>query len=349
VRGRVDDWRLYAKALSADELAEVMRGEPWLAWNPQPGNGVVTDVERASMLSWSAGDGAVAHNVFVALDADTLRNADDTDTTGVYRGQYTETAYALEGVQADITYYWRIDEVQADGSVRKGNPWKFTTAAYLIIDNFNDYSGESGMEVYLSWIDGYADPALGGSYTGHADPPYVEKSISSSPSLPLYYNNDGATFTHEDGTTSTPTFSEVKHLLEGNERNWTRHSVETLSISYHGVEAGTEDDTTGNIPDRFYVAIEDGSGKVAVFDHPDNPNAVTRAAWEPAFVIALADIAALGVDLTDVASITFGVGQPGGPAGGVGVLYIDDVLLYPTMPDDPNDPDIPEVPAPADI
>ena len=85
--GLVDDWRIYTKALTVAEIVEVMRGEPWLAWGPQPGNGTQTDALRASTLSWKAGDGATAHDVYLATDPDALQNADTTDTTGLYLGR----------------------------------------------------------------------------------------------------------------------------------------------------------------------------------------------------------------------------------------------------------------------
>ena len=147
------DWRLYSKALTAAELTEVMRGEPWLAWDPQPGNGTQTDVLRASTLSWKVGDGATTHDVYVSTDSDALQNADVDDTTGVYHGRHTETSYALGDVQPITTYYWRIDEVQADGSIHKGNAWSFMTANFLIVDDFEDYDIGSN-EIWWAWKDG---------------------------------------------------------------------------------------------------------------------------------------------------------------------------------------------------
>jgi len=51
--GVVDDVRFYNKALTQAEVAELTRGDPLAAWNPNPGNNATVDVEGAkSPLNW---------------------------------------------------------------------------------------------------------------------------------------------------------------------------------------------------------------------------------------------------------------------------------------------------------
>jgi len=246
VRGKVDDWRMYSKALTAAELTEVMRGEPWLAWDPQPGTGTQTDVLRASTLSWKAGDDATAHDVYVSTDSDALQNADVNDTAGVYHGRQTETSYALGDVQQVTTYYWRIDEVQADGSIRKGNAWSFTTANFLILDDFEDYD-VSNNEIWWTWKDGigYAShptlPDHPGNGTGsmvgdETTGSYMEETIvhGGSQSMPVFYDNSVLMYSEVEKTLIYP-------------RDWTENGVSTLTVWFRG--------DSDNAAETLYVCL----------------------------------------------------------------------------------------------
>lgn len=64
-------------------------------------------------LAWTSGSGAVAHDVYFG-----------TSFPLPYRGRQTSTAYVPGALEIDRTYYWRIDEVSADG-VRTGFTWCF--------------------------------------------------------------------------------------------------------------------------------------------------------------------------------------------------------------------------------
>ena len=64
--GELDDVRIYDKALTPLEIAEVMRGDPLLAWGPQPPQGAVLDIERPITVSGS-GVGLFEGNVVVRV------------------------------------------------------------------------------------------------------------------------------------------------------------------------------------------------------------------------------------------------------------------------------------------
>ncbi|UCC98477.1 MAG: hypothetical protein JSW66_01020 [Phycisphaerales bacterium] len=100
------------------------------ARNPIPGNGQ-TGTERAPVLLWTAGDGACWHDVYFGMDLAGIRDTDISDNTGVYRGRFTEASYAVDHLERNRTYYWRIDEVEADGTtIHKGDLWSFTTTPH---------------------------------------------------------------------------------------------------------------------------------------------------------------------------------------------------------------------------
>jgi len=114
----VDDARTYNKALTADEVKQLTRGDLLRAWSPSPTNGAIVDVERARQpLTWSKGDKASQHDVYLGLDKNGVSNASATDSTGVYRGRQGTVSYKPAEVLGWGTgpYYWRIDEVNTDG------------------------------------------------------------------------------------------------------------------------------------------------------------------------------------------------------------------------------------------
>ena len=104
----------------------------------------------------------------------------------------TTTVFDPGDLEWNKTYYWRVDEVNAadPASPWKGSVWSFTTADFLVVDDFEAYTDDEGSRIYESWIDGYADQS-NGSIVGHLDPPFAERTIvhGGKQSMPLDYNN----------------------------------------------------------------------------------------------------------------------------------------------------------------
>lgn len=96
---------------------------------PHPENkSIPEDANSAMPLSWSPGDSAVLHDVYLDTDRAAVENADTLDTTGVYRGSQDVNSYMPSEVfEFDTTYYWRVDEVQVNlATTYKGSIWSFT-------------------------------------------------------------------------------------------------------------------------------------------------------------------------------------------------------------------------------
>ncbi len=312
--GLLDDVRLFDHAINAAQVNEIMaKGEdPRKAGAPNPGNGAVVTIDVAATLTWSAGEGASQHDVYFGNDADTVAGADDSDTSGIYRGQQALTNYTPDEVEwAGGPYYWRIDEHNDDGNVTKGNVWSFTVLDYLIVDDFESYNDinedEPGSNrIYLAWVDGYDDPT-NGSQVGHLDPPFVERTIvhGGGQSMPLYYDNAVGK-------------SEATSVLT-DMRDWTQEGVGVLSLWFYG-------DTT-NTAETMYVALNDS----AVANN-DNPNAAQVNVWTE-WRIDLTLFADQDINLTNVNTVTIGFGNRTNPvAGGSGSVFIDDVRLYRQAP-----------------
>jgi hypothetical protein len=238
--GTIDDFRAYDKALTQDEIKLLMRIDPLLAWNPSPANGSTPDVDAATPLSWSPGDNASQHDVYFGTDEDAVDNANASDTTGVYRGRQTATTYTpAEGLEwGGGPYYWRIDEVNTDGTITKGRIWSFAIADFILVDDFESYTDDdtAGEAIWQHWIDGFGVPG-NGAQVGYLLPPYAEQTIvhSGNQSMPLIYDN-----------TAGVTNSEVILTLTS-PRDWNRHGLSNLSLWFRGYPASVGSFTEGPV------------------------------------------------------------------------------------------------------
>ena len=89
---------------------------PGKAASPNPANGA-TNVNTTNDLSWAAGSGATSHDVYFG-----------TSSPGTFRGNQAGTTFDTATMANNTTYYWRIDEKNANGTTT-GDVWSFTTAA----------------------------------------------------------------------------------------------------------------------------------------------------------------------------------------------------------------------------
>ncbi|UCG56029.1 MAG: LamG domain-containing protein [Phycisphaerales bacterium] len=313
--GIVDDVRIYNKTLTQAEIAQAMRGDPLLAWDPNPANFSTPDIEKASTLTWQPGDNAVQHDVYFGTDEDAVADADTSDTTGAYQGRQGATSYIPGALEWGQTYYWRIDEYNSDTTVSTGRVWSFTVAEYLIVDDFEDYNDYSPDRIFQAWLDGwgYTEPPPGregngtGSTVGYLSAPFAEQTIvhGGGQSMPFEWNN-----------TAFPFYSETEREFTV-AQDFTRRGVKALSLWFYGDPC--------NVPATLYVGLEDSAG--ARKDIPEtNENLVLRNDWQEVNV----DLSKFTpVNLMSVRKIYIGVGSRVSPmAGGTGNLFIDDIGLY---------------------
>jgi len=78
---------------------------------PHPG---AWDVSVDHVLSWSAGDGAISHDVYFGTNG------------SEFQGNQTGTSFDPGTLAMETTYSWRVDEINADGT-ETGDVWSFTT------------------------------------------------------------------------------------------------------------------------------------------------------------------------------------------------------------------------------
>jgi hypothetical protein len=284
---------------------------PLRANSSNPPNGSV-DVDQTTILTWNPGESAASHEVYFGTDADAVKNADTSSPQYVGSRALGSESYEPGPLEWDTTYYWRVDEVNDTNpdSPWTGGLWSFTTANFLIIDDMESYNDllpddypDTANRIYDSWWDGWQDPA-NGSQVGHLDPPFTEQTIvhSGLQSMPFAYDNAVG----KSETTFTLT----------DKRDWTVKGVDTLGIWYIGDPA--------NDAETMYVVLNGTSG----VDNPD-ANAAQAGDWTEWTI----DLQAFGVNLANVDTITIGFGNRTNPiAGGSGMMYFDDIRLYPPAP-----------------
>jgi len=276
------------------------------AADPIPTKGAV-DVSPTPILTWSAADLAGSHEIYFGTDADAVANA--SKSSPEYRGSQSveEETFAADRLELMTTYYWRVDEVNSaePGSPWIGNVWSFTTGDFLVVDDFEahndiDPPDEASNRIFDKWIDGFGT-TTNGALVGNDLPPYAEQTIVHGGAQSMIYRYGNA------GKTSEATLTLVWP------RDWTEEGVTKLSIWHRGASA--------NAPDRLFVAL---NGTAVVYH--DDSAATQLSGWRE-WVI---ELAAFGVDLTNVNTITIGAGTKNDPSpgGGTGTLYFDDIRLY---------------------
>ncbi len=300
------------------DAIETYKGDVWsfttqgAVGNPDPPNGAV-DVKQTQIITFSPSVFAASHEVYFGTDKDAVKNADTGSPE--YKGTRDLGAESYDPgmLEWDTTYYWRIDEVNNTNpdTPWPGILWSFTTANFLVVDDFESYNDldpddPESNRIFNTWIDGYDNPP-NGSLVGYDEPPFAEKTIvhGGNQSMPFYYDNSVG-------------YSEATLTLTY-PRDWTEKGVNTLTIWFRGDAA--------NAAETLYVALN-GS---AMVNH-DNPDAAQITTWTQ-WNINLQAFADQSVNLANVNTISLGLGNKNNPlAGGSGTMYFDDIRLYPPPP-----------------
>jgi len=288
---------------------------PVKANRSKPSNRAV-DVKQTAILSWSAGESAASHQVYFGTDTEAVKNADTGSPE--YKGSQNlgSESYDPGKLEWDKTYYWRVDEVNNTNpdSPWVGNIWSFTTANFLVIDDFEDYDVGNN-EIWWAWKDGigYASHPTLSPYSGNGTgamvgdettPSYTEETIvhGGYQSMPFFYDNRILRYSEAELTLTYP-------------RDWTENGVGTLTIWFRG--------NSDNAAELLYVVV---NGNAMVYH--DNPSAAQINEWTQ-WRIELQAFADQGVNLVNVNTIALGFGNRSNPvAGGSGTVYFDDIRLY---------------------
>jgi len=307
-----------------DDIWWILEGQdyPRLWWelsafSPDPQDGA-TDVIQSLILHWVPAEPTLQHDIYFGEGKELVANA-TTESPGIYRGRQVDemTTYDPGPLEWDKTYYWRIDECSTDAAISKGHVWSFTTANFLVVDDFEDYNDYPPDEIFSTWIDGYNVPENGAIvcycdmacwWCSRCNPKPVHGGAQS---MDIRYDNSGPAYYSE--ATKTLVYP----------RDWTEEGVGVLSLWLYG--------DPNNDAERMYIAL---NGNAVVYH--DNPDAALIDTWTE-WKIDLQEFAAKGVNLANVNTITIGFGDKNNiKAGGSGLVFFDDIRLYRPAPSEPE-------------
>ncbi|NQV35079.1 MAG: discoidin domain-containing protein, partial [Phycisphaeraceae bacterium] len=291
---------------------------PAQARMPKPATGVA-EILPNSALTWRAGRAAAQHILYVGPDANAVADGSAPSVTS----STNRVDLGSLGLLLDQTYYWRVDEVNEteSPSVWQGPLWDFSTVSYVTVDDFERYGNLSPNRPFQTWLDGFgysADEfisvAFAGNGTGagvghdiwslsspHFDGQIMEGTIvrGGHLSMPLYFNNANGL-----------SLSETEITFE-QAQDWTASGIKTLSLNIYGDPGNTG---------QLYLKINNTR-----IDYGGLSDALQRTQWIPWNI----DLSTLAGTLESVTSLTLGVDG----AGISGVLYIDEIRLYPLAAD----------------
>ncbi len=196
---------------------------PVRAREPEPA-AQATGVNPDIVLRWRSGREAVSHQVYVGTDSNAVANGMALVDT------VADNSCELKALDLGKTYYWKVVEVNqaASPSSWESDIWSFSTAEYLVIDDFESYNDEDesqGMRIYQTWIDGLTNGT--GSTVGNWDPPFAERTIihGGKQAMPLAYDN------------SSTACSEAERIWKA-AQDWTTNKADTLRLYFRGTPTG---------------------------------------------------------------------------------------------------------------
>ncbi|MCJ7692324.1 MAG: LamG domain-containing protein [Sedimentisphaerales bacterium] len=309
-----DDRRAYVKAdydlVEDTTTVTAATADLKQAYNPRPAH-YSQDQPINVILRWSAGDGATKHDVYLGTSFEDVNNA-DKNTGGIYCGERVVTSYDPDEYLTILTtYYWRIDEF--DGAdTWKGRVWCFKVANHRIVDDFDSYSNETALlNVWEDWQE-----------NGTGAEVYLQKDQDFEPDgseMKYKYNNDNISL----GSVAEASIDDL-----GIDKDWTTGGV-TKSLVLYFYGEGPDNSATEN--DKMYVAVEDTIGTVGAVPYDGDADDVKEPEWHE-WNIDLQEFDDQEVDLTDVSMLYIGFGGEWGgqtAMGGDGVVYFNDIKLYP--------------------
>jgi hypothetical protein len=149
--GACDDLRVYHHTMNADQVRGLGQGvapDFSQAIAPDPANGATQVI--LPMLAWTPGDGALLHDVYLGTSPQ-LTEADRVAAHSAFPKYYHGP-----GLRPGVTYYWRVDEVEADMiTVHPGEVWTFTAQALTAyLPEPADGSVDASLTPLLRWQPG---------------------------------------------------------------------------------------------------------------------------------------------------------------------------------------------------
>jgi hypothetical protein len=143
-----------------DDIMRLAEYTAMKAGNPYPADGAIF-LDTWVNLSWGPGAYAASHDVYFGDNFDEVNDG----TGDTFQGNQISTMFIIgfpgfpypDGLVPGTTYYWRIDDVEADGTTKyKGNVWSFMIPPRKAYNpNPADSVKFVPPDVELNWMPGF--------------------------------------------------------------------------------------------------------------------------------------------------------------------------------------------------
>ncbi len=153
--GGIDDVRLYARVLDAQEVARTMFGHSDGPYEPSPRHWAQVHISVPAVLQWQGDDSTAAYNLYTGTSPALV----SLTASGLTNAQYTLTRPPADGQ----TLYWRVERIRDDGFV-PGPLWQFSVTGLSLEDviagaspwwvDYAKYCNQIVPDVSLTDIDG---------------------------------------------------------------------------------------------------------------------------------------------------------------------------------------------------
>lgn len=276
-----------------------------LACNGCPANGV-ENVPTDTVMSWDPGDRAAQHIVYFGTSGADV----DANATAVSNPEQPQEANSFDpgGLELGRTYYWRVDEVN-DPCVWIGEIWSFTVAEKIEIEDFELYRNDTEMKDV--WVE--------------KDRAYV--FLADTRTDPVYRCEHSMGYFYEFFEDSS--YSEIERRFS-EPQNWAGAKVKSLELFFYGY-------INNEIHGQMYFSLSDGSVS-AFLPYNGDVNDIKKEEWQ-AWRINFEDINNVNLGSIESISIGFRSDAAGEDNWGMGTVYFDDIIAYPSRCLDENRPD----------
>lgn len=297
-RGRMAEVLVYDGGLNTEQILAVedylkykykIAASASIAKDPVPGNSDTVNPGTDLVLSWTAGDNALSHDVYYGQSSADVAAATIEDPRGVYMGNQTALSFPADNLEFGKRYYWRIDEV-GSANVAAGDVWSFIVADYILLENFDSYADTSAM--LAQWSAG------GSGSVSLADDTAQLKTLS------LSYSNSTAPYYCSASHTFSPAF------------DFTRMDAAALDLRIKGLSS--------NAAAPIYVSISDGTNTASLMIDASD---IQNPAWAIKR-LALSDFAGVNLAAVTSIKIAVGNSVNPGTATD-GIVLVDEIRLYP--------------------
>jgi hypothetical protein len=291
------------------------------AWAPMPDDGA-TDLDPIVELCWCPGDSECPDPLdFHVFLSDDLQEVEDGNLHA-WQGVQNGNCFTTEPLCLGKTYYWRIESV-FDCCYYPGPIWQFTIVDSICIEDMEAYS-DNANPIWETWLDGCGDAnGVGGNGTGSCVYSDAQIVHDGDKSMRYYYDCSGQDMAGDERDCNYAIASRAFAGLD-----ISSSCAEALELWFYG-----DEDNDATALEAMFLTVEDGSTNSATATYGDTaPEALADMQveeWQQ-WDIALASLA--GADLTDIVSLSLGFGDVTNchrEKGGWGVMWFDDICIFP--------------------